>query len=382
VFLFPSREETMTVRFRQGKGWMVDFWIDLPGRGRQRVRKLSPVNTRRGALQYERRLREGAVQDDGERLVERLAKTKTVKEFASEFLRNYCATYNRPVEVNQKKRVLRKHILPALGNLRLEEVDSRILSAYSRMKLDEKLHPNTVNHHLACISKMLHVAQEWGWLDRVPRMRKLEVPPPKWDFLLPEESDRLLAAAASKGDADHAIVLTAVRTGLRVSELLAVQWDDLDLHAATLRVRRSRPGDDVENGPKTKKERVVELSPHLAEALKRHRHLRGPYVFCNRKGSPLTNQEANGILWRSCRRAGLRRVSWRTLRHTFASQLRMAGRDLQEVKELLGHSDIAMTLRYSHLAPTARREAVASLDDLGTRRKSDQNSSGEGHSNR
>ncbi|MBI5490308.1 MAG: tyrosine-type recombinase/integrase [Deltaproteobacteria bacterium] len=119
---------------------------------------------------------------------------------------------------------------------------------------------------------------------------------------------------------------------------------------------------------KTKRQRVVELSPQLVEVLRHHRHLRGPYVFYERGGMPLTRDEANGILRRACRKAGLRQVSWRVLRHTFASQLRMAGRDLQEVKELLGHTDIAMTLRYAHLGPTARRDAVASLDDLGTRR--------------
>ncbi len=158
---------------------------------------------------------------------------------------------------------------------------------------------------------------------------------------------------------------------LRISELLALRWGDLDLVAGTLQVHRWRPEDDVEVGPKTKKERVVEPSPQLQEVLQHHRHVRGVYTFCGRKGKPLTRDEANHILWRACRKAKLRRTSWRMLRHTFASQLRMAGRDLQEVKELLGHTDISMTLRYAHLGPTARRDAVASLDVLGALRKKD-----------
>ncbi|MBI4917372.1 MAG: site-specific integrase [Acidobacteria bacterium] len=237
------------------------------------------------------------------------------------------------------------------------------------MKLDEKLHPNTINHHFACLSKILHYALDCEKLGRIPKFRKLEVPPPDWRYLQPAESDRLLKGAHANGEAEHVLVLTGVRTGLRISELLALRWDDIDLDAATLRVHRSRPGVGAEGGPKTKYERVVELSPMLVEALRRHRHLRGPYVFCGPKGKPLTRDEANHILWRACRRAKLKRTSWRVLRHTFASQLRMAGRDLQEVQELLGHTDIAMTLRYAHLGPTARRDAVASLDSLAERRE-------------
>jgi integrase len=354
------------------KRWMVQVRLDVPGKGRMRVRRFSPVNTKRGAEAYERQLREKLLKGVDTAPAEESADTEdkrtTLRQFAAEFLRNYCSTYNRASEVAQKKRVLKNHFLPAMGDLRLDEVDARVLAAYSRMKLDQKLHPNTVNHHLACISKMLHQAEEWGYLDKVPRMRKLEVPPPSWDFLLPDESDRLLVGAQASGEDEHALVLTAVRTGLRISELLALRWEDLDLVAGTLRVHRSRPEDDVEVGPKTKKERVVELSPQLRETLQRHRHLRSVHVFCGAKKKPLTRDEANHILWRACRKAKLRRTSWRMLRHTFASQLRMAGRDLQEVKELLGHTDIAMTLRYAHLGPTARRDAVASLDNLGASR--------------
>jgi integrase len=360
-------EERMAVRFRRDRGlWMVDFAIDVPGKGRVRIRKESPVRTKRGAQAYERQLREQLLHPA---TPEPAAKRTTVRKFSDEFLRNWAAIYNRPVEQEQKKRVLKNHLLPAMGDLRLDEVDARVLAAYSRMKIDEGLHPNTVNHHLACISRMLHQAQEWGYLDRVPRMRKIELPPLKWDFLSPEDSDRLLSAAESQGKGEHALVLTAVRTGLRISELLALHWDDVDLVAGTLRVCRSRPGVGPEVQTKTKRQRVVELSPQLVEVLRHHRHLRGPYVFSERGGMPLTRDEANGILRRACRKAGLRQVSWRVLRHTFASQLRMAGRDLQEVKELLGHTDIAMTLRYAHLAPTARRDAVATLDTLGTRQR-------------
>jgi len=87
-------------------------------------------------------------------------------------------------------------------------------------------------------------------------------------------------------------------------------------------------------------------------------------VFSQADGAPWTRDDANTGLWRACRRAGLRKVGWHVLRHSFASQLVMAGRSIKEVQELLGHADLTPTLRYAHLAPEAKREAVRALDAL------------------
>ena len=342
----------------------MDFWIELPGKPRQRVRKPSPVQTRRGAEEFERQLREEYLAAAPADAPPEERKEVTVREFSEEFLRSWAGIYNRPVEQEQKRRVLRKHLLPALGKLELREVDMRVVNAYARVKLDEGLHPTTVNQHLACLSKMLQAAVEWNVLERAPRLRKLETPPPSWDFLQPAESSRLLEAAGRHGPEDRVLVLTALRTGLRITELLALRWESVDLVAGTVRVTRSRSAKGAEVGPKTKRERVVDLSPALLEALKDHRHLRGPYVFCDRAGAAFTRDEANWVLVRAQRRAGLRTVSWRILRHSCASQLLMAGRSIKEVQEILGHTELGTTLRYAHLAPSAKRDAVSALDAL------------------
>jgi site-specific recombinase XerD len=72
--------------------------------------------------------------------------------------------------------------------------------------------------------------------------------------------------------------------------------------------------------------------------------------------------QAKWPLWRACKKAGLRMIGWHVLRHTFASHLAMRGVPLKAVQELLGHATIEMTMRYAHLAPTVKREAVAQLD--------------------
>ena len=82
-------------------------------------------------------------------------------------------------------------------------------------------------------------------------------------------------------------------------------------------------------------------------------------------GDPLTKGECKHPLWRACKRAGLRRIGWHVLRHTFASHLVMRGAPLKAVQELLGHATIMMTMRYAHLAPEIAREAVKLLDARG-----------------
>jgi len=120
--------------------------------------------------------------------------------------------------------------------------------------------------------------------------------------------------------------------------------------------------------PKSGRKRSIELGHEIAAALKKHRHLRSELVFCTSDGRMLTENECKHPMRRACRRAGLRLIGWHTLRHTFASHLVMRGAPLKAVQELLGHADIRMTMRYSHLSPDVKRDAVALLDGhhLGT----------------
>ena len=118
--------------------------------------------------------------------------------------------------------------------------------------------------------------------------------------------------------------------------------------------------------PKGGRERSVDLPGSAVEALRAHRHLRGPYVFRQDDGQPLTDGTMRAPLRRALKRAGICRehgaIGWHDLRHTYASHLVMKGVPLTVVKELMGHATIDMTERYAHLSPDTRREAVNVLD--------------------
>lgn len=108
------------------------------------------------------------------------------------------------------------------------------------------------------------------------------------------------------------------------------------------------------------------LTASLAAALKAMEHLRSKLVFCNMDGSPLSLDQLHELLWGACRRAGLRRMRWHDLRHTFASQLVSAAVPMRQVQEWLGHSTITMTMRYAHLAPGGGANLIAALDNPST----------------
>jgi integrase len=339
------------------KTWIVDVDFELSDASRApRIRKVSPVQTKRGAEQYERQLRESLLSGTYGKEDEKLA--PSVKVFAQEFLVTYAETNNKPSEVETKRMILDRHIIPAMGNLRLDEVGPAQIEKYKSQKLKDRLSPKTVNNHLIVLRRMLAVASEWGSLVNVPRFKWLKVERPSFDFLDFDESERLVAAA--DGDWQGMIAL-AISTGLRIGELLALRWEDLDLSRRMMMVRRN-VARGIIGTPKSGKPRPVDLGRDIVVRLNEHRHLRGELVFCGDDGRMLSKAECKRPLWRACKRAGLRRIGWHVLRHTFASHLVMRGAPLRAIQELLGHASIEMTMRYAHLSADAKRMAVELLD--------------------
>lgn len=204
------------------------------------------------------------------------------------------------------------------------------------------------------------MALAWEYIDNAPPVGLLRNPKPDFDFLDFDEADRLVAAA-ERELLWWTMILVGLRTGLRQGELLGLRWEDVDVVAGRLRVRQA-VARGIVGTPKNGKSRVIPLSREAVRALKGHRHLRGEYVFCQDDEALLTKGQCKHPLWRACRRAGLRRIGWHCLRHSFASHLVMRGKSLKVVQELLGHATIEMTMRYAHLAPVVHRDAVDALD--------------------
>lgn len=315
---------SVTIRKYKRGGWEVDLQITYPGGSTRRERKKAPVPSKSGARRWgEARERELLL----------AGPTKPKKEvpifakFADEFLTTYAKASNKPSEVRSKTTILRNHLTPAFGRQRLDAIGVRDIDHYKTKKIGEGLTAKTINNQLTVLRKCLSVAMEWELLSHLPAVKWLKTVEPEFDFLDFDEAARLVDAA--KGDGMWgAMIFTALRTGLRMGELRALRWQDVDLVARKLVVRRSVAKNDI-GTPKSGRSREVDLSPELVCALKVHRHLRSELAFCHETGRMLTENECKHPLWRACKRAGLREIGWHTLRHTFASQLVMRGAPAQ-----------------------------------------------------
>jgi site-specific recombinase XerD len=198
----------------------------------------------------------------------------------------------------------------------------------------------------------------------------LELEPPgkpqqEADWLTTEEFARLLAAAGAPirrrpglAERDQLVLLTLVSTGLRRSELLALDWNDLDLESdqPSLLVRRGKGG----------RPRRQPLPPELADELRRlactrHRAGNDP-VFCGLAGKRLTSTILATLIRRAAERAGIEKsVSAHTLRHTAATWLRQQTGDARLVAAYLGHADLSTVSRYAHVADGELHDAVRGI---------------------
>jgi integrase len=354
----------MSVRLRKWKKknskteerWVVDLLVHLPGQPPRRVRDFSPVNTRRGAEAHERQLREALLA--GTYDMKEVRAVPTLEAFQERFI-SYSEVNNKPATVYEKRWVLKLHLIPAFGKRPLDKISAADIEQFKALKLKEGHCRKSVNNHLTVLRKLLNLAVEWGELSHAPRVKALKVAPSEFEFLDFDETDRFLRAAAPEW---KAFLVTALKTGLRVGELLALKWEDLDLVAGRLMVRRSLWRKD-EGTPKGGRTREVPLSADAVATLKAHRHLKGPYVFCFPDGRRLTHNRVKDLVPSTCRKAQLaKRLTTHDLRHTFASHLVMRGVTLKAVQELLGHATMEMTMRYAHLSPDVKRDAVLLLD--------------------
>jgi integrase len=380
-----GRELEMSVRRDKRFGtWFYRKWVRTPDGRKVRIYGTPKAEglpeTRAGAEEAERRAIT-RVLDTGEVKKPAIEKKEvpTVREFHEVFLAA-SRINNKPSSVDSKEKLLRVHILPRLGDLRLDQVTYAIIEdfkialaqrpintdkTYMEVKIAPKskrlLSAKTINNVLTVLRRMLVVARKRGLIESVPEIEWLKSAKPEFDFLDFGEAKRLLDAADGEW---RTMILVALRTGLRHGELIGLRWEDVDLVAGRITVRQNVVYGQV-GTPKSGKPREIPLGDDVKAALKGHRHLRGPLVFCDMSGRLLSTVETRGPLWRACKRAGLRQIGWHALRHSFASHLVMRGASIKAVQELLGHSSILMTMRYAHLAPEVVNETVRLLDGVG-----------------
>ena len=352
---------TMAIRRRNGV-YFADIRITHPVTGERLTRRRScgKGTSKKEARELEARWRR--VLEAPREPTTPTLKTDTFRRFAWRWFEIHIETNSKPSYARSTEQILRVHLVPHFGDAELRTVSSEAVALF-KARQAKKLAPKTVNNHLGALSRLFRSAVEWGYAERNPvkGVGLLKLPPQEFRFWDAEQSEAFLAKVLGVDPEWHAFFLCALRTGLRLGELFALRWGDVDLVKRALHVRRSWSHGHLTT-PKSGRGRSLPVSPELASALHALRHLRGELVFCQADGSFLTRARVKHPFWRCTRRAGLPEIRLHDLRHSFASQLVMAGVPLVAVQQYLGHSDLAMTMRYAHLSPAARQDYVARLD--------------------
>jgi integrase len=349
----------MSVKIRQYRkgGWEVDINVLLPSGELFRERRKSPVGSKSGSQRWaEERERQILLSGPPKQKKE----VPTLAEFAPRFLDGYArANRQKPSGIASKETILRMHLIPTLGDHKLDAITN---GQVQRLKLH--LHDKaskTVNNVLTVLNVLLKSAVEWQIIDRLPcAIRLLPVARAEAAFHDFDAYEQLLTAAALIDRRTYLIALLGGEGGLRVGEIVALEWADVDLDRRQIRVRHSDWRGQLTT-PKNGQARRVAMTDRVTRALREHRHLRSPRVLCKDNGEAITRQGAWSRVRYAARRAKVP-TGVHILRHTFCSHLVMRGAAMRAVQELVGHQDLTMTQRYSHLSPAALNDTIRLLE--------------------
>ena len=301
------------------------------------------------------------------------AQVMTLRAAAEEWLegvragviRNRSGDPYKPSALRGYEQALRLRILPALGGAKLGDIRRSDVQRLVTRMLESGLDPSTVRNTLMPLRAIYRHALS---LDQVAINPTAGVQLPavrgtRDRFASPDEAARLIAALEPQ---DRALWATAMYGGLRMGELRALEWNDVDLAAGLIRVERTWDMKEGVIGPKSRSGRrtvpiAVALRDHLVED-RMSRPAEG-LVFGRGPSRPFDPSTVADRARRAWHRAGLEPIRLHECRHTFASMMIAAGVNAKALSTFLGHASITITLdRYGHLMPGSEEEAAGLLD--------------------
>lgn len=311
----------------------------------------------------------------------------TVAEFLERWLEEYARPNLTPRAYERYEIIARVHLIPELGNIPLTQLRPEHLQKHYTGKLNVGLSARTVKYHHTVIHVALQTALKWGLIARnvadsvdVPREHQGEMQ--TWS-----EGELNQFLEATKVSQYYPLFYTALFTGMRRSELLALRWQDIDFIFSQIYVNRSlhhlRDGSYVFTQPKTaRSRRTIALSASTILVLKNYHdnqailyNLLGrpltddALVFSNAEGKPLRPNTVSRAWGKLAAKAGVKVIRFHDARHTHATLMLKQGIHPKIVQERLGHASIQITLdTYSHVSPGLQEAAAQRFDDMLTRK--------------
>ncbi len=374
----------------KGKGQ--PWWVFIVHNGQRTSKR---VGTKDAAVlvatKIEARLQLGEFDFDEEKKQEK--REPTFKEYADSWL-----TVNAPAQckestVESYDDLLRLHVLPEIGILKLQEINRGKLKDFIAAKIGEGYSASSVTHMRNVISNVLNKAVDDEVISANPALRLGKIVKKtngddengeneKIDPLTREENVTLLSTVLTHCSKDYPLFLLLLRTGMRIGEALALKWGDIDFNGRFIHVQRGLSRMKIQT-PKSGKTRRVDMSPQLAEALSAHRNgckkkglalgfgAEPEFVFTNEKGGFIdANNWRRRVFNKALEKAKLRKIRIHDTRHTYATLRISKGDNIADVSKQLGHHSVKLTMDvYYHWIPGNKKSEVTAWTILLKRKR-------------
>jgi integrase len=254
---------------------------------------------------------------------------------------------------------MRERLIPHFKAVRPDKLSDIAIAGYTKRRRGEDAAPATINRELSTLSHFLNCCLAWGWIKQRPKIDKAAEARKQITVLLPAEQHKLMQAAI--GDQDPLtwlFVAIAIGTGMRHSEVVRVQWSEIDFTQRRIYIGKAKAG-----------QREQPMPPSLATRLQQEWTQLGEptgYIFpvTRKDGKNPHRSTMAGQFRRTVIRAGLlpSKVTPHILRHTAITALVTAGVDLPTIQRISGHKTLAMILRYTQLSNAHVDRSMENLD--------------------
>jgi integrase len=359
---------TGNLRVRRG-AWYGQWHVG----GRRVQRKLGAVRqpgTRQGLTkrQAEARLRE-LIQDV--KPAPAGSEQLTVAEAGERYIRHVEHVLERkPTTVADYGSILRRHLAPHFGQAGIDKITTEQIGIYMAAKAREGLKTKTISNHLNFTHGLFGFAVKRGWTETNPVANvdrpRVSGTDPDIRYLARSEIEALLRAVPDDrlGPTDRTLYLTATMAGLRMGELVALRWQDVDWIAGVVRIRRTYTRGQFGTPKSRRSTRAVPVADRLAGELERH-FQRSAYqadedlVFGHPDtGGPYDPSKMRKRFKGALKAAGLRPVRFHDLRHSYGTAMAAAGAPLRALQEWMGHRDYKTTSIYADYSPDPSQGAA------------------------
>ncbi len=336
--------------FKRGGRW----WTKISYEGRI-IQKSTGTGDKRLAQQIEAQIRTELVK--GVYFEKRKGEYVTVSELMEIYSKKHSASAKGEIARRNEKFLVKK-VLEHFGNLVLTGLSPHRIEEYIEVRRRDGRSNVTIHHELALLKHAFKLAMiKWDMIDRTP-FDKVTLPNgdrKRTRFLTREEAGLVIKASP---DWLRPIVIVALDTGLRISNILNLTWKQADTFSRVVQLEKT----------KNKKPVSIPMTDRVFDTLNELRkgsRVSLTYVFTHPSGEPFKRGGASSAFRKVCRKLGIGDFTFHGLRHTFCSWLAIEGANLADIASLAGHSDLTSTMRYSHLNHERKKEVMKRLEKAG-----------------